>query len=279
MTMTLFVVGTPIGNRGDLGPRARACLESVDLVLAEDTRVVGRLCHLLDIKPRAIRGYQGRQRITESEFVDVLATGDIALVSDAGMPGISDPGAAFVALALARGAKVSPIPGPSVLTAALALWPLSFTGACFYGFLPRRGQERIELLRRLMAAPTISVLLESPRRLRDTCADLAAIDGSRRTLLLGELTKLHESVHWMTLSEAHSWLTTVELKGEWAVVVDQASTAAPPQQDGERLLVALARSSLGTKEAAGIFAEVHDLGSREAYRLMLSRRTDGQESS
>jgi 16S rRNA (cytidine1402-2'-O)-methyltransferase len=279
MSGTLFVVGTPIGNLGDLSPRARECLASVNLVIAEDTRVFGRLCHLVDLRPHLVRGYQGRLRITDAEFSTALEEGDVALVSDAGMPGVSDPGAAYVALALAQGAKVSPVPGPSVLSAALALWPQDLSAACFYGFLPRHGQERKAMVERLMAAPAVGVFLESPKRLGETLAELAAIDGDRYALLLGELTKLHESIRWMTLAQAHVWLMTVDVKGEWAVAIDRSRTPAPSAKASEPLLAALARSSLGTKEAATIYAEARGIAIREAYQLMVARRSDGDEPS
>ncbi|MGC9154154.1 MAG: 16S rRNA (cytidine(1402)-2'-O)-methyltransferase [Ferrimicrobium sp.] len=279
MSGTLFVVGTPIGNLGDFSPRARECLSTVDLVVAEDSRVLGRLCHLVGITPREVRSYQGRQHITEVEFLASLETGDVALVSDAGMPGVSDPGAGFVELALRHGGTVRVIPGASALTAALALWPRMASTACFYGFLPRRGVERSQMVANVMRAPSVGVILESPRRLHETCAELAAHDPSRQVLLLGELTKLHESMHWMTLSEALEWLAGTEPKGEWVIVVEEAPAVAPSEVEGDRLLHALAASTLGTKEAAAIYAQVQAVPNRDAYQLMLSSRSNGTRSS
>ncbi|WP_298207411.1 16S rRNA (cytidine(1402)-2'-O)-methyltransferase [Ferrimicrobium sp.] len=279
MSHTLFVVGTPIGNLGDLSPRARECLSTVDLVIAEDTRVFARLCHLVGLVPRAVRGYQGRQRIAEVEFLSALEGGDVALVSDAGMPGVSDPGSEFVALALAHGNTIRAIPGASALTTALALWPMAVDAACFYGFLPRRGSERARMVTNVMSASSVGVILESPRRLYETCAELAALDPSRHVLLLGELTKLHESMRWMTLAEALEVLRGVDHKGEWVIVVEQAQEARPSGAESDRLLRALATSSLGTKEAAAIYAQVQEVAHRDAYQLMLSSRSEGTLSS
>jgi 16S rRNA (cytidine1402-2'-O)-methyltransferase len=274
MTNTLFVVGTPIGNLGDLSPRAKDCLGAVDMIVAEDTRVIGRLCHLIGITPRAVRGYQGRYRITEPEFLSALEVGDVALVSDAGMPGVSDPGAAFIALALEHRVQVRVIPGPSVLAAAMALWPKDISTACFWGFLPRRGAERSQTVAQVMSSQSVGVILESPKRLCETCAELAIVDGSRQVLLLGELTKLHESMHWLTLSAAVAWLRGTELKGEWAIVIDSAGAVVPTEAEGDRLLLALAHSTLGTKEAAAIYAEVLEVPARDAYQQMLLSRSE-----
>ena len=274
MTNTLFVVGTPIGNLGDLAPRAKECLGAVDMIVAEDTRVIGRLCHLVGITPRALRGYQGRHRITEPELLSALEIGDVALVSDAGMPGVSDPGAVFIALALEHGMQVRVIPGPSVLAAAIALWPKVISTACFFGFLPRRGAERSQMVEQVMCSPSVGVILESPKRLYETCVELATIDGSRQVLLLGELTKLHESIHWLTLSAAVTWLRGTEPRGEWAIVIDGARAVGPTGAESDRLLLALARSTLGTKEAAAIYAEVVQVSTRDAYQQMLSSRSE-----
>jgi 16S rRNA (cytidine1402-2'-O)-methyltransferase len=273
MTNTLFVVGTPIGNLGDLTPRAKECLGAVDLIIAEDTRVIRRLCHLVGIVPRAVRGYQGSHRIGDPEFLSVLEVGDVAIVSDAGMPGISDPGAVFIALAIQHGAQVRVIPGPSVLAAAMALWPKHISTACFWGFLPRRGAERSQMIAKVMSSSSVGVMLESPKRLAETCVELATIDASRQVLLLGELTKLHESMHWLTLSAAVAWLHGTEPKGEWAIVIDSAAAERPTTAEGDRLLMALARSTLGTKEAAAIYAEVRQVSARDAYQQMLSSRS------
>lgn len=274
MSKTLFVVGTPIGNLGDLSPRAKECLGAVDMIVAEDTRVIGRLCHLAGVTPRAVRGYQGSHRIGELEFLAALDIGDVALVSDAGMPGVSDPGAEFIALAIEHGSQVRVIPGPSVLAAAIALWPKRISTACFWGFLPRRGAERLQMLTQIMTSPSVGVMLESPRRLAETCAELAEIDDSRQVLLLGELTKIHESMHWFTLAAAVKWLHGTEPKGEWAIVIDGAPTTRLTDTEGGRLLRALAGSTLRTKEAAAIYAEVLEVPARDAYHQMLLSRSE-----
>jgi 16S rRNA (cytidine1402-2'-O)-methyltransferase len=191
------------------------------------------------------------------------------------MPGVSDPGAEFVKLALEHGAHVSAIPGASVLSVALALWPKPIHTACFYGFLPRRGSERAGMIAQVMRASSVGVILESPKRLFETCRELASVDGDRKVLLLGELTKLHESIRFISLDEAVAVLEGVELKGEWAMAIDRSPQQRPSAMEGEQLLKALARSTLGTKEASEIYAEVHQIPARRAYEQMLARRSEG----
>jgi 16S rRNA (cytidine1402-2'-O)-methyltransferase len=189
----LTVIGTPIGNLGDLSPRVKAALEAADVVAAEDTRRAGTLLAGLGIRaPRLLSYYKDNEKGRVPQLVREMGEGvRVALISDSGMPGIADPGAALVAAARAAGIRVEVIPGPSAASVAVA--GSGFTGGyLFAGFLPRKGKERKLLLARLAASPETVVIYESPFRVKDTAADLLEAWGDRPAYLARELTKLHE---------------------------------------------------------------------------------------
>jgi 16S rRNA (cytidine1402-2'-O)-methyltransferase len=189
----LTVIGTPIGNLGDLSPRVKAALEAADVVAAEDTRRAGTLLAGLGIRaPRLLSYYKDNEKGRVPQLVREMGEGvRVALISDSGMPGIADPGAALVAAARAAGIRVEVIPGPSAVSVAVA--GSGFTGGyLFAGFLPRKGKERKLLLARLAASPETVVIYESPFRVKDTAADLLEAWGDRPAYLARELTKLHE---------------------------------------------------------------------------------------
>lgn len=271
----LYVVGTPIGNLGDLSPRARMTLGEAELVVAEDTRRIARLAHLAGIRLARVRALQGSGRLGDEEFVAACQDGPVALVADAGMPGVSDPGGRLVGLAYAHDIEVRVVPGPSVLAAVLALWPEELEGACFAGFLPRRGQAREAALARIVDSRWPTVVLESPLRVGDTVAELAARAPSRRVLVASELTKLHERVRVLTLAEAQAMLQGVRLRGEWALAVaGRGSEAAPGSaRDLDATVRAVAATSLSVKEGATLLAELCGLSHRVAYDMLLAVRS------
>ncbi|MCB9589068.1 MAG: 16S rRNA (cytidine(1402)-2'-O)-methyltransferase [Polyangiaceae bacterium] len=200
---TLFVVGTPIGNLEDLSQRVIRVLKEVDRVAAEDTRHTKKLLSHLGITGKPLESIESHQIAARvSGLVARLEAGEsIALVTDAGMPGVSDPGSLLVRAARERGIKIESVPGPSAVTTAVAASGLVDGGFRFIGFLPRKGSARREALERIQATPEAVVLFESPNRAQQTLQDLAALTPEREVCVGRELTKLHEEFVWGTASE------------------------------------------------------------------------------
>jgi 16S rRNA (cytidine1402-2'-O)-methyltransferase len=263
---SLVLVGTPIGNLGDLAPRAAEALAGADVVCCEDTRRTGKLLELAAIERRPL--VVVNEHTEDREIPRVLARmarGErIALVSDAGMPGISDPGERLVAAAVAAGHAVEVVPGPSASLAALVVSGLPAGRFVFEGFLPRKGASRTERLAAVAAEPRTCVLYEAPHRLARTLADLAAACGEgRRVVVARELTKLHEEVWRGTLAGAAAWAAERQPPGEMVVVLAGAPAAAPP---GDEDVLAALRDEL----AAG--ATTRDAARAVAARLSVPRR-------
>jgi 16S rRNA (cytidine1402-2'-O)-methyltransferase len=239
---TLYVVATPIGNLGDLSPRAAEVLRSVRAVAAEDTRRTHKLYAHLGASPPelvSLPAFDERSRV--DRIVERLRAGDsVALCTDAGTPGVSDPGAALVAAAWAAGARVVPVPGPSAALAALSASGFSADRFLFAGFLPRKGTSREEALRSLAAAGATIVLYEAGNRARATLEDLARALGDREALVARELTKLHEELARGRLSELAGRFAS-EVRGEVTVVVSGEGGAAPARAEAEPLEAELSR--------------------------------------
>ena len=220
----LLVVSTPIGNLGDLSPRAREALASAELVACEDTRHTGLLLSRLGVKARLVSYHEHNERARLPALLGALADGKtVALVSDAGTPLVSDPGFVLVRAAVEQGAAVEAIPGPSALLAALVvsgLPPLPFT---FAGFPPQKLGKRRTFFARLAALEHTVVFYESPHRLGASLADAAAAFGDRRAIVARELTKLHEEVQRGTLAELAAVFADEKPRGEIVVVVGPAS--------------------------------------------------------
>jgi 16S rRNA (cytidine1402-2'-O)-methyltransferase len=218
---TLSVVGTPIGNLADLSQRARETLARADVVAAEDTRRTGRLLAALGLPRRPIvSNFEGNERERVGELMARLRDGaSVALVTDGGMPSVSDPGYRLVAAALDAGVDVRVVPGPSAAIAALVASGLPTDRFVFEGFLPRTRAARMTRLRALASEPRTIVAFESPKRVRATLADLAEAMGDRRVALARELTKLHEEVLRGTAAAVLDRLGDADPKGEVVLVV------------------------------------------------------------
>ena len=232
MTATLYVVATPLGNLGDLSPRAADLLRRVPVVAAEDTRRTRGLLSHLGASPTVLsfHAHSGERRL--DTVLGILRDGrDVALVSDAGTPGVSDPGADLVAAARDAGIAVIPIPGPSAVATALSATGLPADRYLFLGFLPRKGGERTRLLTRAAEEEWSVVLFEAPTRLGALLQDLARVAGpARRAAVARELTKLHEEFRSGTLAELADYYSEHEPRGEITVVV--AGTGGPaPEED------------------------------------------------
>ena len=272
MAGVLFLVGTPIGNLEDLSDRARSTLASVDLVVAEDTRRTGRLLRSLGIRSPQLSMFEGNEDRRAIQVVERLEAGeDVAVVTDGGMPLVSDPGYPLVTRAIERGIEVRAVPGPSAALTALVLSGLPTDRFAFEGFLPRRGRDRAARLAAIRDDPRTSILFESPRRVALLLREVASTVGEdRRVALCRELTKLHEEVLRGTAGEVLRAVGDRELKGEIVLVVEGNREAASP--DTAALLEEVRRLVEGgtrTREAARAVAERHGASANALYRMLV----------
>lgn len=221
-TGTLYVCGTPIGNLEDITIRALDVFRNVHLIAAEDTRRTRKLLSHYEIPTRTISYHEHNEFSRTPQIIEMLKEGkNVALVTDAGMPGISDPGAYLVDSALSNGLRVVPIPGPSAVISALSVSGFSADEFIFLGFLPRKGKRRNEVLESLVWETRVAVIYESPYRLLKTLSDLASVlGGNRKAVVTRELTKLHEEVVKGTLDEVSEKFSGRTVKGEITIVVD-----------------------------------------------------------
>jgi 16S rRNA (cytidine1402-2'-O)-methyltransferase len=231
-------VATPIGNLGDLSPRARAVLEAADLICCEDTRRTRALLSAMGIPAGGAHGDRllSLHGHNEGERVDrvqacVAGGGTVAVVTDAGTPGISDPGTLLVSRLSEAGEDVSVVPGPTSVVAALVISGLPTDRFCVEGFLPRKGGERRDRVAALMADRRTTVVLEAPGRVAATLAELAAVDPARRIAVVRELTKVHEEVWRGTTGEGAEAFAARQVRGEVVVVIAGATPAGPPSDE------------------------------------------------
>ncbi len=233
MAGTLFIVATPLGNLDDMAPRGRAVLSGAALVACEDTRRTFKLFARfdLDVPLLALHKFSERERI--DAVLAVLQRGDdVALVSDGGTPGLSDPGALLVAAAHELGIRVSPVPGPSAVAALLSASGLPGDRFVFDGFLPPRGGERRNRLRELAREPRTWIVYEAPHRILETLADMAEVLGERTIVLGREMTKVHETIARGSARSIREMLTGSEVRGEIAIAVAGFDAAAVPAEAG-----------------------------------------------
>ena len=223
MAGKLFVVGTPIGNLGDISPRALETLESCDFIAAEDTRVTLKLLNHFEIKKPMISYFEHNRRAKGEIIADRILKGEnCALVTDAGMPAVSDPGEDLVDLCHEMGITVCAVPGPSAFVAAIALSGLAVGRFCFEGFLSMNKPSRREHLESLIKEKRTMVFYEAPHKLSATLSDLYNYFGQRRLVIVREITKIHEEVIRTTLEEAAEKYAETPLKGEIVLVVEGA---------------------------------------------------------
>ena len=267
----LVLVATPIGNLGDLSPRAVASLAEADVIVCEDTRRTGRLLeHAGVAKRRLLVANEHTEAAASAEVARLLGEGaTVAVVTDAGTPGIADPGERLVRAAIEGGHQVLAVPGPAAVVAAVILSGMPTQRFVMEGFLPRRGRERSDRLAEITGERRTIVLYEAPHRLRRTLDDLmAALGGDRPVAISRELTKLHEETWRGTLGEATVRATTVEPRGEHVLVVAGAAPSAEP--DDDRIRAALAgRAAAGDDRKTAIARVAAELGvpKRRVYAL------------
>ncbi len=278
---TLYVVGTPIGNLEDITLRALRVLREVDLIACEDTRHTRTLLKRHGIATPLVSYHEHNERERAPQLVRRLVAGeDIALVTDAGMPGISDPGFHVVTGALAAGVPVTPVPGPSAVTSALSVAGLGTDRFLFMGFLPRTRAARRRAFEEVSTVPATLVLFEAPHRIRDTLADLAEVLGPRRVALMRELTKIHEEVLRGRADEIAERLAEIQPRGEITLVVEGAALRRQAGQAQSRHLSGravepaahlrrLLNRGLSRRDAARSLAETYGIPRRVAYRMAL----------
>jgi 16S rRNA (cytidine1402-2'-O)-methyltransferase len=275
----LVLAGTPIGDVEDAPPRLAAELAAADVVAAEDTRRMRRLATALGVTPagRVVSYFEGNEVGRTPELVEALLGGArVLLVTDAGMPSVSDPGYRLVAAAVEQGVRITAVPGPSAVLTALALSGLPVDRFCFEGFLPRKGGERSTRLRELAAEPRTMVFFESPHRIADSLAAMAAAFGDDRpAAVCRELTKTYEEVKRGPLAALAAWAEE-GVRGEITVVVQGAAPAGPQQLTPEELAARVAvREEAGERRKEAIAAVAAELGlpKREVFDAVVAAKT------
>ena len=228
MSGTFYVIGTPIGNLDDITIRQLDTLKAVDFICAEDTRVTLKLLNRFEIKKQLISFHEHSSKADAQRIIDRLAAGEsCGIVTDAGMPCISDPGEVLVRMCAESGIDIKVVPGPSAVVSAVAVSGLSTRRFTFEGFLPVPKKERAERLEKLRGETAVMVFYEAPHKLKTTLADLAEFfGGDRKISLCRELTKIHEEVLRLTLAEAVEYYNANEPKGEFVLVLEGAQESS-----------------------------------------------------
>ena len=271
----LYLCGTPIGNLDDVSQRLLDTLKEVDLIACEDTRRSQKLLNYFSIKKKMLSYHEHNEKDRSKELIELLKKGkDIALVSDAGMPGVSDPGEILVKKAVEAGIEVIPIPGPSAFLAALVVSGLDISAFSFKAFIPRSGKKRQVFLEELALAKDTTVFYESPYRLKDTLKDLSQFSSemaARQVVIAREITKMHEEKYYGTAAELEKRLRDQEIKGEIVVVIAGRSQVEEESEGWEELsilehLELLIESGMTKKQAIKKVASLRDLPKSEVYK-------------
>jgi len=267
--MPLYIVATPIGNLEDISLRALRTLREVKLIAAEDTRRTRKLLNAYDIKTPTT-SYHEHNKLTKLDYIlDCLKDGDVALVSDAGMPGISDPGYELITAVSQRGIPLIPIPGPSVVTTALVVSGLDTGQFRYLGYLPSKASARRRQLQEIAGEQVTIVVFEAPHRLPAALKDILSILGDRQIAVCRELTKLHEEVFRGTVSGAIAHFTAP--RGEFTLVIEGDTEPEKPQLTDEvkKRLKEMKGLGVGAKEAATRLAAETGLSRKELYQAWL----------
>lgn len=277
--MPLYIVGSPIGNLGDFSPRAVEVLNSVDFICAEDTRVTGVLLSKFGIKKPMISYHEHNARQRGEELLPRLLAGEsAAVVTDAGMPCISDPGEEIVKLCAEHGIEVIAVPGPTAAMSALAISGLPTKRFCFEGFLSVTKRIRLEHLRQLKDLPQTLIFYEAPHKLKNTLNDLLEELGDRRISLCREMTKVHEEVIRGTISEIIQLYKEQEPRGEYVLVVEGAPEKAEEEMsldDAAKLALSLEKEGMKPPEACKEAAKLSGFPKSQIYAKL--RELSAQE--
>lgn len=274
---TLYVIGTPIGNMGDISLRALHILGMADAVACEDTRVTGNLLSAYGLDKELISAHQHNERETAEKLIERLQKGDrIALVSDAGTPAISDPGAKIVDAVRRANLDVVPVPGPSAAVTALSASGLLDDQFLFIGFLPTKASQRREFLLKQKNIHATLVIYEAPHRIRETLEALVGIfEPSRQIVIAREITKLFEEIHRCPLSECLTWLekNPNSQKGEFVLLLESATTATPEDFQAQHVLSILLEE-LPVSSAASLAARITGIKKKKLYEMALQLKND-----
>lgn len=262
----LYIVSTPIGNLEDITLRALRILKEVDLIAAEDTRHSSKLLNHYGIKKPLISYWSEKEKVRSEEIIKRLQSGQsVALISDAGTPGISDPGEVVIKKALEEGIDVIPIPGPSALISALSVSGLSLREFTFVGFLPSKKTQRRKTLEDLSLEKRTLVFYEAPHRVIETLKDMYDIFGNRNVAVFKEITKLHEEVFRGTLEKVISEIEESTIAGEFVIVIEGKGKKGVSLEDALKEVTSLMKKGKGRKEAVSIVCEAYGLSKKELY--------------
>lgn len=274
LTGTLFVVPTPIGNLEDMTPRAIRILKNVHLIAAEDTRHSRPLLTHFGITTRMTSYNQLTKRSKLDALMEVLASSDVALISDAGTPGIADPGFELIQAAIANDNRVEVLPGASSVITSVVLAGLPAQGFIFLGFLPRVKSHMRARMQQVAHLPYNLVIFEAPHRIKSTLSMLAETLGSRAVAAMREISKLHEEVVRGTLEEVANQVGRREPRGEWIVVVGAEEARGSRELNdlpAQRVLAILQREGMTARDAIGVVAEAFEVSKSQVYKLQLSQ--------
>ena len=277
---SLFILGTPIGNLRDITLRALETLESVHLILAEDTRTTRKLLSAYGLKTRLLSYNEQNHQRRLPGIMKTLESADVALVSEAGMPRLSDPGTELVIEAINKGGiSISTIPGPSALTAAVSLASFQANEFTYLGFLPRIKAKRAHTLASIKNQERPTVIFESPHRLRKTLQDLLAVLGNRHMTICREMTKFHEETYHGSLSDALA--TFISPRGEFTLIIDAVGSPMATMTQAEALDEINRLSNLGVSPSKAVAQTVRntDLSRRELYSKWLDKFRDPLDGS
>ncbi|ATE58877.1 16S rRNA (cytidine(1402)-2'-O)-methyltransferase [Thauera sinica] len=277
-TPSLYVVATPLGNLQDVTLRALAVLRAVDVVAAEDTRHSQRLFDACGIRTRMLALHEHNEQVAASQLIELLAQGrHVALITDAGTPAVSDPGARAVARVRAAGHPVVPVPGACAAVAALSVSGFAEAGFRFVGFLPPKSAARRAALEKLAGDPDVLVFYEAPHRVAECVADMAAVLGGMREVLIArELTKLHEEIACLMLADTAAWFAADpnRSRGEFVLVVRGAPAAEGLDAEAEKVL-SLLLAELPVKTASRLAAEISGAPRNALYARALQLKAKG----
>ena len=278
MSGKLYVVGTPIGNLSDMTPRAVETLSKVDFIAAEDTRVTLKLLNHFEIKKPLVSYYEhNRTEKGEQIAQRIMAGENCAIVTDAGMPCISDPGEDLVALLRKEGLPIEVVPGPTAAMSAIAISGISCSRFCFEGFLSTSKKSRFEHLEELKDETRTMIFYEAPHKLRATLSDFKKyFGGERRISLCRELTKIHEEVLLLTLDSAISYYEENDPRGEYVLVLEGAEKKVEEYSlsDCLELMLEMVRSGKSKNDAARLMAKQSGFRKNELYKILVDHEED-----
>jgi len=273
---TLYLVSTPIGNLEDLSPRAVRILREVKLIAAEDTRRTVKLLNHFQINTPSTSYYDHNKGHKIEGVMDALAQGDIALVSDAGTPGLNDPGYLLVRAAIDAGHNVSPIPGPNAPIAALVVSGLPTDKFVYLGYLPRKVGERQRAIEEVKSLPYTLIFFETPHRMVDSLRNLEDLLGDRQIAVAGELTKMFEEVFRGKISDARSYFADHPARGEYTLIIAGQSKSAEKWQEEELLAaIQVIKGSDSPSQAARQLAEQSGWPRRKIYQILTELQKKG----